>query len=200
MENIINISLREALSSLPGDQHIKLGTKYGSGFFWIGKAGDLKETLDTVSDQMHKVLVKAADKEIQIILKRQPARYGLWVAQNLRAYLEDRSAKVITDYYHYQLYRDDFDRKTTEKAEAAKEKIQNAHKFMPLGSRTVADAFKAPDVVEAEDTVNIIISGDESGKWWTTDEQTREKACGAAVGNTAANFGGVVRTPKQDRR
>lgn len=192
-DGLIGTTLADALKALPSEMMIKVGTENGSGFFWIGRLENLKKQIDDVSESMRDVLRRAAEKDIGTISRRTPSTYGSWASIQLREFVKDEKSMLVTDMAHYKLYLDEFNAQTHRKAGYAKKKVDMYHSFIPLSVRKVTDVFEADTAVEPEGTISLIIAGDESGRWWYTEEQERDER----AGKTAHNFGGVIRTPKQ---
>lgn len=171
------IKVSRFLKTLPKDQVIKVGTKEGNGWWYVGTVKDFSDHLD-VYDQM---LMDTAEKYLKIgtnaynskISKGTPEYY-------IRAFSDTDHWKDIMNVDHYTKWLDSWFKSIIRKKSALIKLESYCKNYRHLASREVVDWSKADEAIE-ENCIRIIISGIERGVYWATSDAKQLPSVGLDV-------------------
>ena len=166
------LALWEVVNEMDDSQEIEIGTKGGSGYFYIGTVGDLKKNINSYND----ALQAYADRQEAEARKRferalqNPPTIEAYMAKLISKY--DDGEFVDTSYEGYQKYQEKWFASFTSKKHRLEDKEKNAKNVVTLFRRGVHEVFKS---VVDKGALNIIITGDEIGRFWDKSEVGEEK-------------------------
>lgn len=163
------MKLKEYLESLDSNATIKVGSKDGSAYFYVGNPSDMLAEMDKYND----MLIKSADRQIKL-------------AQNELDYL---LSGIVTDVKLSGLRIDGAHFKavleycltdeTLKNAIRSKSKLENYKRHRSamgyLGEREVEEARPADSAAD-EGVQIILVAGYENGRYWCTDDAKRDKS------------------------
>lgn len=145
------------------EMNVKIGAKDGSAFFYCGTLTRLKYSFDIIDDNLQNWYMQRVEDtkaKLQRALNRE------W-SPSVYASCRYRRSGTVGTYEEYmkavQAYFAELEKIRREHI-SAKEKCQNRE---PLYLRTIYEFY--PSIDEPNTTI-IIITGDEPGKYWTTNE------------------------------
>lgn len=145
------------------ERNVKIGAKDGSAFFYCGSLTKLKYSLDIIDDNLQNWYLQRVEEtkaKLQRALNREwsPAVY---------ASCRYRRSGTVGTYEEYlkavQAYFAELE-KIRREHQTAKEKCENRE---PLYLREVYEFYES---IDEPGTLIVIITGDETGKYWTTHE------------------------------
>lgn len=167
--------INKFIQTLPDDQMIKVGSKNGCGWWYVGQVSDFIKKMTDISLELQKSL-KSAEKAAE---------------RNLDSKL--RNWPTPERYTRFQLRKNDFEKSLTYNAynawltgwfiSVAKQKKavikakENTKSFIELSKREVIETSKADEAIE-EDCILILVEGVEDGMFWSTDEAEKLPAIG----------------------
>lgn len=181
--DIIGLNLSDALEAIEDKPlSLKVGGKYGTGYFYCGTVGDFEMRIDELSDEKHKEFFTARDRtknELEASVRNSPRIKSRVLCGDIPMAEWIESAKALAlefDEYRTKATLDFLMDcgKWADKVRDGRNALNNAQKrldgFMPLRTRGVMDAFFSSPVADDACPLVLIISGYESGCYWTIDE------------------------------
>lgn len=160
------MKFKDKLETLPDETYIKVGTEKGSSYFYIGKAGDMKENLVEYGSKL-KLYWRAK------ILREQKLIDAETCNATMAGYVN--SNKYKTPNYKTPSFEGfiDYMKSCLERALMARERKEDAQvKAMTakaLSARNVIECNPS-DVNLPTDALNIIVEGYENGRLWLVSE------------------------------
>ena len=160
------MKLSKFLKTLPKNQIIKVGTKEGNGWWYVGTAKDLADNIDIYDSMM----METAEKYLKCgksafnskISKGTPEYY-------IRAVANGENWKNLMDIAHYNDWLSNWFKSMARK-KSKLDKLEEYYKsYQHLHAREVVDSSKADDAIE-EDCIRIVIAGIERGVYWATSD------------------------------
>ena len=136
------------MARVNAEQKIKVGSIGGSGFFWVGTAGELTESFDKLDEQAK------INSDYSVVYTEGKLR---------------QCEKKLEEW-------EESEREKLEKAsESAKgyyaRTVERNKEFQYPSLRKVVDMFKAAKVID--DAYIIMVDGYENGKYWTFEERVK---------------------------
>lgn len=164
------MTILEAIAKYPEDQKIKIGAKDGTGWWYVGLAGDVRLSIEALDEKCLKYAMdiqKNAVKSLNTRLKNQPtpevfARAQIKKAEDSREYLDlSREAyQAALEKYFTDVHKAVTHLKTVSK---------RLKEYVKLQERPVVDCSMSDPAADAG-TVRVLTEGYEYGAFWATDE------------------------------
>lgn len=146
--------LKELLETLEPDEHIKIGAKDGSNYFYVGNPADMLSTFkkrNKCYQQYDKIIYDAANNLVTKLELKIKLLYSGIARQDSEMVRKNIVDRIIHTDKRYS------------------EVVEKRDKTVPLADREVISMFEADEVVD-EGTTAIIVDGTEFGRFWTYDE------------------------------
>lgn len=181
----ITRNLMEQINSMPSELKIKIGSNNGSGFFYCGTVGDFAEKIDEINDDLFKAFKAYERKTANALLhdaKRFPEFPERWEhllkmpLENVIETMPDRVGKAETANTDFLRFCSDIGKwadKILDLKHSAKTAKQRVENFTDLQTRNVVDYFLSDPTADNYRPFVIVISGEESGRYWTMEEAVK---------------------------
>lgn len=154
------MTLTEYLERHP-DEIVKVGTENGSGFLWVGRAGDLLKDGENISDEVYKRLLRLRDQAVRKLKQAWDAPTK-W--RQYRAEHKEFIGGEVPKTRGYYTTMADYGNTLKSKSQTVLYTMEAIGRFTPLMERMVRK------VVQGEDGKIVIITGKETGKYWLVKE------------------------------
>lgn len=163
------------IQTLPDNQMIKVGSKNGCGWWYVGQVSDFIKKMTDISLELQKSLKtteKAAERSLDSKLRNWPTpeRYA-------RFQLRKNDFEKSLNYNAYNTMLTGWFISVTKQKKAVIKAKENAKSFVELSKREVIETSKADEAIE-EDCIRILVEGVEDGMFWSTDEAENLPAIG----------------------
>lgn len=165
-------TLEKTLRTLDPWQRIKVGTQRGTGFFYVGSAGDLLDYgsgYDLVCYQNVQKIKNSAEKRLNAALENYPSL-------KLFAETELRTGNPKLSYDRYLEVVNAWFKQIERMSESLKRKQDRLGKFVHLPDRLVVEEALC-DPASDYGVYRIVIEGNESGPYWLSSEPEKKPAC-----------------------
>lgn len=156
--------LMDALKGLDKEQRIKVGATGGSGYFYCGTVEDFMENIAAYNDTLNayaQARVQRAESELSKHIANYPT-IGKWAASEVKTADSELTLKSYEAFIEFWIRN--LRRKRTTLIER-KEALIN-YTALPFRKCEYDDADPAAD----PGVKRIMVSGEELGLFWTTDE------------------------------
>lgn len=166
------MKLNELLETLEPEQHIKIGAKDGSSFFYVGTPADMLATFDTSSvryGEYDMVIYRSYEKAIKRLELEVSIAYD-----NAMEDAQKRGAELTAKGFKKALktiFRSELALKILKVEGKLAEVITHQRQTKSMQDREVMESFNADKVVD--DSLNIIVEGFEYGRYWTYEESDK---------------------------
>ena len=154
------MTLIEYLAKHPKET-IKVGTEHGSGFLWVGKAGDLLKEGEDISEEVYKRLLRLRDQAVRKLKQAWDAPTK-W--RQYRAEHKEFIGCEVPKCRGYYMTMADYGNTLKSKSQTVLYTMDAIGSFTPLMERKVCK------VVQGEDGKIVLITGKETGKYWLVKE------------------------------
>lgn len=154
------MTLTEYLERHP-EETVKVGTENGSGFLWVGRAGDLLTDGEKVEDEVFKRLLRLRERAVKNLRQAWDAPTK-W--RQYRAEHKEFIAGDIPKTRGYYTTIQDYGNTLKAKSQTVLYTMNAIANYTPLMERMVCK------VVQGEDGKIVIITGKETGKYWLVKE------------------------------
>lgn len=163
------------IQTLPDDQMIKVGSKNGCGWWYVGQVSDFIKKMTDISLELQKSLKtteKAAERSLDSKLRNWPTpeRYA-------RFQLRKNDFEKSLTYNAYNTFLTGWFISVAKQKKAVIKAKENTKSFIELPKREVIETSKADEAIE-EDCIRILVEGVEDGMFWSTDEAEKLPAIG----------------------
>ena len=163
------------IKTLPDEQMIKVGSKNGCGWWYVGTVVDFIKMMDEISLELNKSLKateKASVRNLETKLRNWPSpeRYA-------RFQLRKNDFEESLTYNAYNAWLSNWFTAIAKQKKAVIKAKGNIKNFVELSKREVIETSKADEAIE-EDCLRILIEGVEDGAFWSTDEAQKLPAVG----------------------
>ena len=156
--------LMDALKGLDKEQRIKVGATGGSGYFYCGTVEDFTENIASYNDTLNayaKARVQRAESELAKHIAAYPT-IAKWAAKAVESADSDLTLKSYEAYLEFWIRN--LKRKRTTLIE--RKVSLDTYTALPFRKTDYDDADPSAD----PDVKRVMVSGDELGMFWTTDE------------------------------
>jgi len=167
--------LNKYIKTLPDDQMIKVGSKNGCGWWYVGTVKDFIKKMDDISLELNKALKaikKTSERNLETKLRNWPTpeRYA-------RFQLRKNDFEKALTYNAYNAWLSNWFTSVAKQKKSIIKAKENVKFFVDLYKREIIETSKADEVIE-EDCIRILVEGVEDGMFWSTDEAKSLPAVG----------------------
>ena len=165
------MKIMEAVAAYDAGQKIKIGAKEGTGWWYVGTVGDVRQYLEVLNDKCLKyawAVQKNAVETLDTRLKKWPTPESFARLQ-LRRAADGKDLDLSMDSYLAAVKQYFADVWLAQRhLEQATARLRG---YIPLAFREVVDVSKSEPCESGDPgVVRVLLAGYEYGAFWTTDE------------------------------
>lgn len=171
LEGYIGMPLTEVVKMHEG--RVKVGTIDGGAFLYIGECSDLIDKLTLLDIEYEEKYETAVDRQwkgYRWMLGKPGADATAYIKSLTRGCDEEELLNIEPTIDGYLEFIDKRFKEIREKPDKVRTAIRRRDERVSLYHRKVVDAYPSIDAEEGEGTAILLIEGNESGEYWTTNE------------------------------
>lgn len=165
------MNILETVAAYDAGQKIKIGAKDGTGWWYVGTVGDVRQYLEVLNEKCLKyagVVQKNAAETLDTRLKKWPTP-ETFARLQLRRYADGKELDLSMESYMGAVKQWLADIWLAQRhLEQASARLKH---YIPLSLREVVDVSKSEPCESGDPgVVRVMLAGYEYGAFWTTDE------------------------------